>query len=537
MDIQPQDNIVSTTTTNAPLLPSPPSFSSTFEYSFSTKKINPYEVRDTRGCGTLYNTKKGRYFLIELENSRYVDLRKKNFFNICTNDIQMPDDHHRIFNSNCKKLNLTYLIGTYLTFVFTLNKQFSPATVDRYFNRLRQLLIDKILAVKNRISSVSDKNRQTKTYIRFSSGPHVIYLGYYFACGSIGYNNQCCQQPAAVVLSHNRCKCNTHLPSFIIHGNKGHKTSKLPQNPSFYAHNRSYIPHNHGKEVHSTRLGISYNVITRRYNEWKGKADFYLQNVMEPTSTKMKKGVDTSRMYYKEYKFFALDDNRTQQQIKRWNRLKFSNFKSERALGQVKPFLINEHSYVYKKIQHAVERSSNHTKDPWEIERDKILRKRAKNWKRRIKMRNKKKKSLPTLPDNFTGNAISYYFSTYNINLNAYKVRRRYDLSGIREFRFGYRKAKRRYCKYQQSLRPRPPPIVEDKVIATNNSTQATFFSDKLILDFHRVHFAPRTPIQQQYPSTPEPDPLESIKDGDERPIRKPRKSRIKLPPTPGHDQ
>ncbi|CAG8744623.1 23091_t:CDS:2, partial [Rhizophagus irregularis] len=82
-----------------------------------------------------------------------------------------------------------------------------------------------------------------------------------------------------------------------------------------------------------------------------------------------------------------------------------------------------------------------------------------------------------------------------------------------------------RYLKYQNSLRPRSPPIVEDKVIETNNNNQATFFSDKLIMDFHRAHFAPITPTpQQHYPSTPEPDYFQSIKDGDERPIRKPRK-------------
>ncbi|CAB5384502.1 unnamed protein product [Rhizophagus irregularis] len=104
-------------------------------------------------------------------------------------------------------------------------------------------------------------------------------------------------------------------------------------------------------------------------------------------------------------------------------------------------------------------------------------------------------------------------------------LRRRFDLSGIPDFKHGYLKAKRRYLKYQNSLRPRSPPIVEDKVTETNNNNQATFFSDKLIMDFHRAHFAPITPTpQQHYPSTPEPDHFQSIKDGDERPIRKPRK-------------
>ncbi|EXX57140.1 hypothetical protein RirG_209980 [Rhizophagus irregularis DAOM 197198w] len=298
------------------------------------------------------------------------------------------------------------------------------------------------------------------------------------------------------------------------------------------------LTHNHAKEVHSTRLGISYNVITRRYNEWRGKQDFYLKNVMEPLSTKTKKGVNTTRTFYKEYYNFELDANRTQQQIKRWNRLKFSNFKAERSLGQVRPFLINEHSHVYKKIQHAVERFPPYSrKSKLEIESDKIIRKRTKNWKRRTKMRNKKRKPLPPLPDNFTGKAISYYFNTHNINLAAYKVRRRYNLSGIPDYKFGYLKAVRRYGKYQNRLRSPPPPIVEDKTIDTNTQPEATFFSDKLTLNSHKAHFARTTPTGHQYPSTPEPDPLKSIKDGDERPIRKPRKRRIILPPTPGHDQ
>ncbi|PKK61726.1 hypothetical protein RhiirC2_791392 [Rhizophagus irregularis] len=346
----------------------------------------------------------------------------------------MSNDHYRIFNSNSKN--------------------------SIYINHLRQLLIDKILAVKNRTTSLSDKNRQIKTFIRFSSGPHVIYLGYYFACGYIGNNNRCCQQPATVVLSHNRRICNNHLPSSIIHGNKRRRTIKLPQNPSFYIHHRSYVSHNHGKVVRSTRLGISYYVIIRRYNEWKGKDDFYLKNVMEPTSSTSKKGVTTSRMYYKEYHSLTLNANRTQQQIKRWNRLKFSILKSNRSLGQVRPFLINEHSHMYKKIQHAVEGHPPRLTEAWAI-------KSEKSW-----------------------NVLSYYLNTHNINLSAYKMRRRYDLTGIPEFTFGYLKAKERYINYRKRIRPRTPPTVEDKVIETTNHNEATFFSDKLIMDFHRAHFA-----------------------------------------------
>ncbi|CAB5356978.1 unnamed protein product [Rhizophagus irregularis] len=165
----------------------------------------------------------------------------------------------------------------------------------------------------------------------------------------------------------------------------------------------------------------------------------------------MKKGWGGERKYYKEYHSFRADANRTQQQIKWWNHLKFSNFKSWRSLGQVQPFLINEHSHIYKKIQHGVKCICDYTKDTWEIKRNKN--------------------------------------------------------------------------------------ILEDKIIETNEYNQATFFSDKLIMDFHRAHFTPTTSSPQQYPSMPEPDLFQSIKDGDERPIWQPRKRRTNLPPTPGPDQ
>jgi hypothetical protein len=117
----------------------------TYAYSFNTKKLNPYEISNTCESGTLYNTKKARYFLMELDKDADLLLTRKNFFTIYTNDIDMTND-------------------LYLTFTFTINRQFSPDVVKKYFKRLRQLLLDEMLAVKNRLSSESDKNRQTNLY-------------------------------------------------------------------------------------------------------------------------------------------------------------------------------------------------------------------------------------------------------------------------------------------------------------------------------------------------------------------------------------
>ncbi|PKY62806.1 hypothetical protein RhiirA4_489967, partial [Rhizophagus irregularis] len=151
----------------------------------------------------------------------------------------MTNDHQRIFNSTSKKVNLNYLIGTYLCFVFAINRQFSPDIVKKYFKRLRQLLIDKLVAIKNRISD-SAKNRQTKTYIRFSSGTHVIYLGFYLRCSNS------CNQPAAFVLPHKRWNCNQHFnPISGSNYQQPQRKGKFPQNPSLYHQNSALSNHNH----------------------------------------------------------------------------------------------------------------------------------------------------------------------------------------------------------------------------------------------------------------------------------------------------
>ncbi|CAB5367510.1 unnamed protein product [Rhizophagus irregularis] len=369
-------------------------------------------------------------------------LTKKNSFNVYTNDIDMLNDHQRIFNSTSKKVNLNYLIGTYLAFIFSINRQFSPDTVKKYFKHLCQLLIDKLLAIKNRLS-YSAKNRQTKTYIRFNSGTHVIYLGFYFRCSDT------CTQPAAFVLPNNQWQCNKHFTPV-----PGLRSKTTQQKGKDY----KIVNFNPWKEVHSTRLGLKYNVIVKRYNEWKGKNNSDLKEVMEPITTN-RKGKSTTRPFYKEYKNVEFYDNRTPQQVKRWNRLKESTIKHEEYLYHSKPFLLKENSTVFKKVSHLVEREPSYEKSEEDKLLDQLTRKRAKNWQRCVNNRNKLKKKLPALPVDFSGDARNYYFQTYNINLFTYKVRRRYDLSNIPQCQYGYLKAKRLYNNYMDRKNLCPPII------------------------------------------------------------------------------
>ncbi|PKB96169.1 hypothetical protein RhiirA5_507037 [Rhizophagus irregularis] len=258
-----------------------------------------------------------------------------------------------------------------------------------------------------------------------------------------------CTQPAAFVLPNNQWQCNKHFTPVL--GLKGKTTQRKDKD-------YQTVNFNPWKEVHSTRLGLKYHVIVKRYNEWKGKSNPNLKEVMEPITTN-RKGISTRRPFYKEYKNIEFYDNRTPQQVKRWNRLKKLTIKHEEYLYHNKPFLLKEDSTVYKKVSHLVEREPSYEKPEEDKLSDQLTQKRAKNWRRRVNYRNKLKKKLPTLPADFSGDARNYYFQTYNINLFAYKVRRRYDLSNIPQCQYGYLKAKRLYNNYMDRKILHPPTI------------------------------------------------------------------------------
>ncbi|PKY58348.1 hypothetical protein RhiirA4_480191 [Rhizophagus irregularis] len=478
----------------------------TYAYSFTTKKLNPYEISDTRGSGTLYNTKKARYFLMELDREADLLLTKKSFFNIYTNDIDMTNDHHRIFNSSSKKINLNYLI----------------------------------VAIKNRLSSESTKNRQTKTFIRFSAGTHVIFLGFYLPCGK-NYNfnvGSYCNQPAAFVLSQNRWKCHKHLDLRDLDMLNIQTDSKIYKNISV-SHailNKVHSNHNNEKEVHSTCLGVKYDVTIRRYNEWRGKTNPHLKKIMEPIKGHTKKGIPSNKTYYKEYKNLKFDIVRTPQQIKRWNRLTNSIVKTETKTYGDKPFLIKEDNnrgqyMVFKKIQHLVVRPdlNLYTKDEDEKKFDALIRKRAKNWLRRVKKRNKLKKKLPPLPANFTGDARTYYLNTYNINLFVYKIRRHFDVSDLPHYSHGYLKAKRLYNLYsiRKSRLPEIKHLPQPSTLMNTKHRYEILDKHLNIVNDDNTYFDRITPPpeRKKHNSTVLYGPLG-------RPIKQTRKRTA--PPTPG---
>jgi hypothetical protein len=105
---------------------------------------------------------------LELSGFASLSLDNINQFKICSNeDFFGYQIRPRTITSTRKKINLNFLLGNYLKFTFSLNKQFPSHIVTKYFKRLRQLLSAKIDAINSRLESRNNTSRQTITFINF----------------------------------------------------------------------------------------------------------------------------------------------------------------------------------------------------------------------------------------------------------------------------------------------------------------------------------------------------------------------------------
>lgn len=87
------------------------------------------------------------------------------------------------------------------------------------------------MALCNRITSDKPNNKRTTTYIKFNSGDHVIYLGFYFWCGTfVKSEHDNCILPAAYVLSQKRWRCGEHITKL----SRTQSQQGVRKDPQFY---------------------------------------------------------------------------------------------------------------------------------------------------------------------------------------------------------------------------------------------------------------------------------------------------------------
>ncbi|PKY26782.1 hypothetical protein RhiirB3_528810 [Rhizophagus irregularis] len=154
------------------------------------------------------------------------------------------------------------------------------------------------------------------------------------------------------------------------------------------------------------------------------------------------------RPYYKKYHSLRFDAVRSPQQIQRWNCIIQAVYKFADKVNSEIPFLTKNSDKACLSFQ---------------------------------------KKQLPALPSGYQGDQKIYYKDTYNINLFDYKVRRRFNVSSIPQYNYGYNQAMALYRKYH------PPTTIIQDIPITENSFYEISKKDRNILTNNKDLFFRRT--------------------------------------------
>ncbi|GBC27973.1 hypothetical protein GLOIN_2v1788639 [Rhizophagus irregularis DAOM 181602=DAOM 197198] len=218
----------------------------------------------------------------------------------------------------------------------------------------------------------------------------------------------------------------------------------------------------------------------------------------------------------------------------RWNRLTTSTLKQNHFNRTITPHLLpnSPGQRVFKTIQHLPYHYKGYTptkySDIYKNSSNGFMyfnrqreRQRIKNWIRRTKKRNRLKKQLPPLPAGFVGDQRIYYHDTYNINLFDYNIRRRYNVSSIPQYNYGYSKAvelyRQHHDKYVTMNFIQPPPNVSYHIKK----------NDHYIFNDPNIFFRHTPPPDKDSHTTMSDISYVSASEGP---------SVVEFPPTPSHD-
>ncbi len=133
-------------------------------------------------------------------------------WNIHTNHTSLRKALPYYFDSTSKQPNTRCLISKFLSAWFLRQAVIPSGIRNKYFGRLRALLLQQWTALQRRLQSKNDNNKQTKTFIKFSYKHTTFYLGFYISCQHI---SKLCSTLCAVVLSNDRACCHLHESTLI----------------------------------------------------------------------------------------------------------------------------------------------------------------------------------------------------------------------------------------------------------------------------------------------------------------------------------
>jgi hypothetical protein len=166
------------------------------------------------GYNKIYEFRRSKSFFFEIVD-HCLDTNEIHL-KIHTNDYLMSTTPIR-YQSTSVLPNAKYQISKGLQHFFSAQRVIPRRIQKKYFDMIRQKLLDHITFIKSREGKRNDRNMITKTFFNFSYKKYRFYFGIYIPCDhsiiskDLPIAPSSCVVPSPIVKSNNRHGCGLHF--------------------------------------------------------------------------------------------------------------------------------------------------------------------------------------------------------------------------------------------------------------------------------------------------------------------------------------
>ncbi|POG57571.1 hypothetical protein GLOIN_2v1791645 [Rhizophagus irregularis DAOM 181602=DAOM 197198] len=238
-------------------------------FLISFKKFHVTRIHKT-GYNKIYKFRRSKSFFFEIVD-HHLDTNQLHL-RIHTNDYLMSTTPIK-YHSTSALPNAKYQISKGLQHFFSSQRVIPRRIQHKYFDMIRQKLLDRITFIKSRKNKFNNNNAIMKTFFNFSYKRYRFHFGIFLPCNHIieakglSIPPRPCEVPSPIVMSNNRHGCGLHFfkkyPNGIVlvRDENGDFTPKNQhQNKQLHA-NLTFDRwiKKESKSIFSSRTGISYN--------------------------------------------------------------------------------------------------------------------------------------------------------------------------------------------------------------------------------------------------------------------------------------
>jgi hypothetical protein len=135
--------------------------------------------KDRRGYNTIYEFKRSKSYFFELADPH--SITNDTTLLLHTNDYLVSSKPIR-YRSTSKSLNNKYQISKMLSHFFSIQRVLPRRIQTKYFNLIRDNLLNRIKIINNRISSSNNRRKITRTFFKFTYKKYRFNFGIYTPC-------------------------------------------------------------------------------------------------------------------------------------------------------------------------------------------------------------------------------------------------------------------------------------------------------------------------------------------------------------------